>query len=510
MATVGATLDGETLTREQRPPTQETAKVPPSPSLPRGLPGMLLGHAGFVMIKDPKDDPRTTPFHRLFERRADWYKETGSKTILTNLAGQKNIFCSDPAVYREVLSDKQSYFTNSNGFRAVFGYLFPKSMIVLEGADWQRVRRVSQKALNRMDMDKAIGAVIEVMDSAVEHKVLGNGEDTDTFKGLNYITFDVFHKVMYSMDPHAVTMDPKNPHVKLIRACDDLLFGIRYRAFTRNKKWLWDLPLKSNRKVTDARDYIVATGREIAAKRREELKKEVHAKDSKTSTLLDGLLLSQDEELMSDQEVSDQVATFFFGAFETTSNTLLFALGSLADHPQVQTKLREELKKQFPNGKADIAKATLADLDAIEYLLWVVDESFRMNSTASAFVRDCIKDVVVGGYKVDAGTTFMIDHRTASRDPYFWHNQTDLDEFKPERYAKYPMDSKLLSLPFGFGSRICPGRRIAVAQTKALIALLVSEYDILLPTDPAKKLVIDSKLGLTCLDGTGHLRFKKL
>jgi cytochrome P450 len=149
-------------------------------------------------------------------------------------------------------------------------------------------------------------------------------------------------------------------------------------------------------------------------------------------------------------------------------------------------------------------------LDAIEYLVWVLEESFRLHSTTSIIGRDCIKDTVAGGYQMRAGQTVVIDHGAVSRDPFFWQGQTDLDEFRPERFAKYPPDHKLLTLPFGFGSRICPGRRIAVAEAKTMIALLVSEYEILPPEDRSKKLVYDTKLGTTCVDGTGYLRFRRL
>jgi len=383
-------------------------------------------------------------------------------------------------------------------------------MIVLEGADWQRVRRVSQKALNRMDLDAVVGACCEVMDLAAKNETFASGKDVDTYLFMSHLAFDAFHKVMYSFDPKMVLFQANNPHVKLLEACEGLLHGIRYRTFTKHLKFLWGLPTRKNIELKRNKDYVLEIGKRIAAERREVLKKETRGKDSKTASLLDGLLLSQDEEIMSDQEVLDQIGTFFFGAYETTANTLMFTLNSLAEAPDVQAKLRSELKKKFPNGRADIAHAKLADLDAVEYLLWTVDESFRLNSTASGIPRDATADVVVGGFKIKKGTSVSIDHRTASRDPFFFQGQKDLDKFNPERYAKYPMAEKILSIPFGFGSRICPGRRVAIAELKTFVSLIVSEYEILPPSDPTRSLVYDSKLGLTCADGTGFLRFRKL
>ena len=478
----------------------------PSPAVPPGIAGKLLGHAAFFK-KVPGS--RQSPFYLLNIKRKDWYKETGSKTILVNMAGNKIVWCSEPPVYRDVLVAKQASFTNSNSFRHVFGFLFPKSMIVLEGEDWQRVRRISQKALNRMNLDAAVGAVAEVIDTAINCKVLGDGsgeEEVDTFRHLSHITFDAFHKVMYGMDPNTVKDDPKNPSYELLRRCEALLNAINGRAFATQTKFLWKLPTKQNRELEANRKYILSVGQDFAKKRRELVKNQ--ADKAQTKTLIDALLLSQEEDAMTDQEVSDQIATFFFGAYETTSNTLLFTLNSLADAPHIQQKLREAVLARFPNGSKDIAKATLAELDEVKYLVWTLEESFRLNSTAEAFPRDAIEDVVVGGYMIKKGTTFLTDHATVSRDPEFFPGQNDLDDFNPGRYENFHLD-KFYSMPFGFGGRICPGRRIAIAEIKAILAILVSEYEILPAKDPSKKLLLDVKLGLTCVDGTGYLRFKR-
>ena len=486
---------------------KEEGRVPPTPALPPGLKGWILGHAGFLK-KDPTS--RQTSLHRLFELRTGWYEECNSKTIMVNLVGQQRCFCADPTVYREILGEKQGSFTNSNAFRDIVGYMFPRSMIVLEGPDWQRVRRVSQKAINRMNMDLVVEGAAEVYDLAAKNNAFREDEDVNTYKVMSFMTFDIFHKVMYSFDPKMVNFDPSNPNIKLLEACEGLLGGIRDRLFTIHLKFMWGFPTKANRELAKCQEHIVNMGKQIIEERRIALRNENAPRDAKTRSLLDGLIVSQDEEILNDKEVTDQIATFFFGAYETTSNTLLFTLNSLASKPDVQTRLREELKKRFPGGSADIKKAKVADLDSVQYLLWTLDESFRLHPTAFAVPRDVIQDVVVGGYALKKGTGVNIDHRIVSRDPFFYQGQKDLDEFNPGRYEKYPLTDKVLSLPFGFGARLCPGRRIAIAETKTLIALIVSDYEVLPPKDPSKVLIEDSQLGLTCLNGTGFLRFRKL
>ena len=46
---------------------------------------------------------------------------------------------------------------------------------------------------------------------------------------------------------------------------------------------------------------------------------------------------------MSDREIAAQVTTFLLAGFETSSTSLTWILHALADYPEVQTKLREEI-----------------------------------------------------------------------------------------------------------------------------------------------------------------------
>ena len=46
---------------------------------------------------------------------------------------------------------------------------------------------------------------------------------------------------------------------------------------------------------------------------------------------------------MSDREIAAQVTTFLLAGFETSSTSLTWILHALADYPEVQTKLRDEI-----------------------------------------------------------------------------------------------------------------------------------------------------------------------
>ena len=84
---------------------------------------------------------------------------------------------------------------------------------------------------------------------------------------------------------------------------------------------------------------------EIVATRSAALKRQDGAV---ASTLLDVLLRPSDvsENHLTDEEVTNQVMTFMVAGHETTSNALCWAFYLLAQHPDVEAKLRAEVVRR--------------------------------------------------------------------------------------------------------------------------------------------------------------------
>jgi cytochrome P450 len=208
---------------------------------------------------------------------------------------------------------------------------------------------------------------------------------------------------------------------------------------------------------------------------------------------------------MSDQELHDQIATLFFGAYDTTSGTLHFLLNYLARYPDEQESLRRHLRARFAT-RADLARAPLADVEAVAPLCHFVDEVNRLHAIAPFFARTALRDVEVAGRLVPAGANFLIDSATVGRDPALWDGQADLDRFRPARWAGRRAGPLASPMPFGFGGRICPGRKIAMAEMRAFVAAVLLSHRVAL-RDPAEPLSFDMLIGLNLTAGNGNIRF---
>lgn len=68
------------------------------------------------------------------------------------------------------------------------------------------------------------------------------------------------------------------------------------------------------------------------------------------------LLLAGNGRMLSTREMVDECKTFFFGGHETTALALAWTLLLLAQHPEWQTQLREEIKQVMGDGEIDVTK----------------------------------------------------------------------------------------------------------------------------------------------------------
>lgn len=85
-----------------------------------------------------------------------------------------------------------------------------------------------------------------------------------------------------------------------------------------------------------------------------------------------------------------------------------------------------------------------------------------------------MKNVVVGGLSIPAGTEFYLAVAAIHHDVEIWG--TDAKEFNPARFLE-PHNRHLASyLPFGLGSRICIGQNLAVVEAKIILATIIKKF----------------------------------
>ncbi|MBM5815167.1 MAG: cytochrome P450 [Cyanobacteria bacterium K_Offshore_surface_m2_239] len=193
---------------------------------------------------------------------------------------------------------------------------------------------------------------------------------------------------------------------------------------------------------------------------------------------------------LTDGELRDELMTLLVAGHETTATALSWALHWLATRPEVQRRLREELREARTAPDAPVELATLLRLP---YLQAVCHETLRIYPVGMiTFPRRLETPLTLGGHPLEAGTVVMgcifLAHR---REEVF----ADPEEFLPERFLANSFSPSTF-LPFGGGSRRCIGMAFALFEMKAVLSELLRRFTV--EIDPRTPLPVrPERRGLT-------------
>ncbi|XP_078377062.1 cytochrome P450 3A24-like [Oculina patagonica] len=242
--------------------------------------------------------------------------------------------------------------------------------------------------------------------------------------------------------------------------------------------------------------YLKAVAEEILKKRRQQgftgRKDLLHLMmTANEETTLEGV------SRLSDDEIVHQSIIFLLAGYETSSNTLSFTVYYLALNPDVQDKLRTEIKEAMESN----AKKPLYDVvQNMEYLDCVIKESQRLCPPGAFPNRQCSEDYDLNGIHIPAGTEIMIPIYALHHDPDAWE---DPEKFDPERFRGPAQDSRhaFQFLPFGAGPRNCIGMRFALMEIKITLVRILMKYKFVASPDTQVPLKLHAGATLSARDG---------
>ncbi|XP_047507919.1 probable cytochrome P450 49a1 [Pieris napi] len=159
----------------------------------------------------------------------------------------------------------------------------------------------------------------------------------------------------------------------------------------------------------------------------------------------------------------------FLVGIDTTSNAVASTLYQLSSRPEVQERLYEEISSVVQG-----RQLKAGDISQMPYLKACVKEVLRLYPVVLGNGRQLTKDTVICGYKIPQGTQVIFQHYVmGNSDEYF----ADAQEFRPERWLqKSSYKHPFASLPFGFGRRMCLGRRFAELEMHVMICKIIQNY----------------------------------
>ncbi|CAH1987051.1 unnamed protein product [Acanthoscelides obtectus] len=196
---------------------------------------------------------------------------------------------------------------------------------------------------------------------------------------------------------------------------------------------------------------------------------------------------------ITNQDIASQVMIFFFGGFDSVSNLMCFMAHELAENPDVQDRLRDEIMQTT---NACNGKLTYEALLKMKYMDMVVSETLRKWPNAVAVDRVCTKPYTVEPSKPGEIPLHLKENDVLWIPIYGLHHDYRYfphpERFDPERFSDENKDKIIpyTYLPFGCGPRNCIGSRFALLETKAVFFHLLTQFEIV----PTNKTQIPLKL----------------
>ncbi|CAB0038375.1 unnamed protein product [Trichogramma brassicae] len=218
-----------------------------------------------------------------------------------------------------------------------------------------------------------------------------------------------------------------------------------------------------------------------------------------------------------------QSAIFFVAGLETSSITMTFTLMELARHPEIQEKIRQEIRDKI--GKAAL---TYDMISQMSYLQQVVSETLRLYAPAPLLDRVALNDYKVrtvcrsnnhppndhGYFSQIPGTDIVIEKGTVVYTTLMGiHEDPELHpdpmKYDPDRFSEERKDNiqPCTYMPFGDGPRICIGQRTGQLQTMVGLITILREYEV--SENPSYKNEVSKRAIFTAPANGVHIYVKK-
>jgi cytochrome P450 len=261
------------------------------------------------------------------------------------------------------------------------------------------------------------------------------------------------------------------------------------------------LPIKRNGEVEAAANIIRKTCGQLIRAKKEKLEK-------KELTDVDILSVALESGVFDEKDLTDQLMTFMAAGHETTATAMVWAIYMLCLHPEMQTRLRTEIRAKLPSVEED-KEVTSFDIDHMIYLNAVCNEALRYYPPVPATVREAVHDTTILGHFVPKGTAVFIVPWATNKDKALWGENAD--KFIPERWitdgvlnASGGATSNYAYETFLHGPRSCIGQAFARAEFACLLAAWVGRHEFeLLNAEEMEEKNMVIKAGITARPAKG-------
>jgi cytochrome P450 len=406
----------------------------------------------------PRVDPPDRPLHRLafvarFVRNPlSVVPRAAYEEDFAAVPNAPIYWVTGPQFIRAVLLEEREKFAKLAQIR-LLGPLLGKGILTSEGADWRWQRQASAPMFRPQELVHFVPGFVQAT-----RRLTARWTDNAVRaieRDMTQVTFDVISATLLPSADAGMPAAIEDSTASFQRAG---AWGQLF-AWVQAPRWL---PQPGRRRSAAAVAALRGAVRRIVAERR--------AAGEAKDDLLARLMRARDPDSgqqMNDEQLVDNLLTFYLAGHETTAKALTWTLYLLARYPQWARRLEAEV-----DAVAGGAEVNAAHAERLTLTQQVLKESMRLYPPVPIMTRQAIADTVLDGREIRAGASLVMPIYVIHRHARRWEEP---DAFLPERFAPDREDAipRYQYMPFGAGPRICIGMTFAMLEATVILATLL-------------------------------------
>ncbi|XP_039021829.1 ent-kaurenoic acid oxidase 1-like isoform X2 [Hibiscus syriacus] len=367
--------------------------------------------------------------------------------------GNQSVIVTMPETCKRVLNDDDAF--KPGWPTSAVELIGKKSFIGISYKEHKRLRRLTAASINGHEaLSFHIPYMEEKVISALQ-KWTEMGE-IEFLTHLRMLTFRIIMHIFLSSESAEVMEALEKEYTALN-------FGVRSMAI--------NAPGFAYYKALKARRRLVAVFQSAVNERR----KERRANGSlKKKDMLDALMEVKDEkgEPLDDEEIIDVMLMYLNAGHESSVHTTMWATIFLQQHPEFLAKAKAEQERTVKERSPTKEGLSLVEFREMTCLSKVIDETLRLITFSVTVFGEALTDVHIKGYVIPKGWKILVWFRSIHLDPDIYPNPK---EFNPSRWDDYTGRANTF-LPFGAGSRLCPGNDLAKLEIAIFLHHFLLNY----------------------------------
>ena len=399
------------------------------------------------------------------------------------------VVVGDHTLVAQILRDRPDGFRRTARLNEIWTEMgLPTGVFGANGDEWKRQRRMVMAGFDPVHVKAYFPSLQGVAQrlSGRWHKAARTGATIDLQSDLMRYTVDTIAGLAFGSEINTLESDA----VVIQQHLDKIFPALFSRIFKPVPLWRWFKSAEDRLLENSLREVMQAVNGFVAEARARMLadpRLREHPKN-----LLEAMIAAADlpESGITDAQVAGNVITMLLAGEDTTANTLAWMIHLMWLNRDTLVRATEEVCRVC----ADPSAPTFSEMAQLDYVEACANETMRLKPVAPQLPLQTLRETVIGDVLRPAGIVVIgLMRRDSVSDNFL----PEAAAFKPERWLDadgqtgnadsggFPAHSglsahsaKRLSMPFGAGPRICPGRYLALLEMKMAMATLLGQFDI--------------------------------